>query len=118
MIHRKALLVFAAFTLALGLAGCGGMSGTPPTIATQPQNQVVGAGATATFTVTASGSVPLHYQWMENGMAISGATSASYTTPVLTLADNNERFSVVVSNNSGSVTSSSAMLTVLAVPGG
>jgi len=49
-------------------------------------------------------------------MAISGATSASYTTPVLTLADNNEQFAVVVSNNSGSVTSSTAILTVLAVP--
>jgi hypothetical protein len=92
------------------------MSGTPPTIVTQPQSQVVGVGATATFAVVASGSVPLHYQWMENGMVISGATSASYTTPVLTLADCNEQFFVVVSNSSGSVTSNSAMLTVLAVP--
>lgn len=55
---------------------------------------------------------------MLNGMAISGATSASYTTPVLTLQNNNEQFSVVVSNSSGSVTSSTATLTVLAVPGG
>ena len=45
-----------------------------------------------------------------------GATSASYTTPVLTLADNNEQFAVVVSNSSGSVTSTTATLRVLAVP--
>ena len=118
MICSKVLVVLAACTLALGLAACGGMSGTPPTIITQPVSQTVGVGATATFVVVASGSMPLHYQWMENGMAISGATSASYTTPVLTLADSNEQFSVVVSNGSGSVTSSTAMLTVLAVPGG
>ena len=118
MIHSKVLLVLIAVALTLGFNACGGMSGTPPTITTQPQSQIVGVGATATFSVVASGSTPLHYQWMENGMAISGATSASYTTPVLTLADSNEQFSVVVSNGSGSVTSSTAMLTVLAVPGG
>jgi len=116
LIHPKVLLIVVACVLAFGLTACGGMQGTPPTITTQPQSQTVGAGATATFTVAASGSVPLHYQWMENGMAISGATSASYTTPVLTLADNNEQFAVVVSNSSGSVTSSTATLTVLAVP--
>jgi beta-galactosidase len=116
LIHPKVLLIVVACVLALGLTACGGTSGTPPTITTQPQSQTVGVGATATFTVVASGSVPLHYQWMENGMAISGATSASYTTPVLTLADNNEQFAVVVSNSSGSVTSSAATLTVLAVP--
>jgi len=114
--HTKGLLVLIACCIAIGLTACGGMSGTPPSITTQPQNQTVGVGATATFTVVASGSVPLHYQWMENGVAISGATSASYTTPVLALTDNNEQFAVVVSNSSGSVTSSTATLTVLATP--
>jgi len=116
LIRLRVFVVVVSCALALGLTACGGMSGTPPTITTQPQSQTVGVGSTATFNVVASGSVPLHYQWMENGMAISGATSASYTTPVLTLADNNEQFAVVVSNNSGSVTSSTAILTVLAVP--
>src|SRR5215831_9594270 len=92
MFHSKTLSILIACGLALALTACGGMSGTPPTITAQPQNQGAAAGATATFTVTASGSVPLHYQWMENGMNIPGATSASYTTPVLTLADNNEQF--------------------------
>ena len=94
------------------------MSGAPPTITTEPQSQTDGVGATATFTVAATSSMPLQYQWMLNGMAISGATSASYTTPVLTLQNNNEQFTLVVSNSSGSVTSSTATLTVLAVPGG
>jgi hypothetical protein len=62
--------------------------------------------------------MPLQYQWMLNGMAISGATSASYTTPVLTFENNNEQFSVVVSNSSGNVTSSTATLRVLPTPGG
>ena len=118
MISHRLVLLLATGALLLGLTACGGMSGTPPTITTQPQNQVAGVGGTATFTVTASGSVPLHYQWMLNGMAISGATSASYTTPVLSLADNNEQFAVVVSNSSGNVTSNTATLRVLAVPGG
>ena len=95
------------------------MSGTPPTLTTQPQSQTDAVGATATFTVAATGSMPLQYQWMLNGMAISGATSASYTTPVLTLQNNHEQFSVVVSNSSGSVTSSTATLTVVPpTPGG
>ena len=42
---------------------------------------------------------------------------ASYTTPVLTFEDNNEQFSVMVSNSSGRVTSSTATLTVLATQG-
>jgi len=45
----------------------------------------MGSAQTATSAVAATGSMPLQYQWMLNGMAISGATSASDTTPVLTL---------------------------------
>jgi hypothetical protein len=92
------------------------MSGTPPTISTQPQDQTIGAGGTATFAVTASGSSPLNHQWMKNGTSIAGATSASYTMPPTTSADGNSQFAVVVSNNSGSITSSTATLHVLAVP--
>lgn len=66
----------------------------PPTITGQPQNQSVAQGQSATFTVAASGTPTLNYQWMENGMAISGATSASYTTAPTTPADNNAQFAV------------------------
>src|SRR5207244_3364826 len=50
-----------------------------PSIATQPTNQTVTIGQTATFMVVAAGTAPLSYQWQENGTAISGATSASST---------------------------------------
>jgi hypothetical protein len=62
--------------------------------------------------VVASGSAPLSYQWQKNGTNISGATGASYTTPVTTTADNGEQFRVIVSSSSGSDPSSIATLTV------
>ncbi|MBL0312145.1 MAG: PKD domain-containing protein [Holophagaceae bacterium] len=87
---------------------------TAPTITSQPQNASVAAGATATFSVTATGSAPLSYQWRKNAANIAGATSASYTTPATTTADNGAAFSVVVSNSAGSATSANATLTVTA----
>jgi hypothetical protein len=83
-----------------------------PTITTQPASQTVTMGQTATFTVVATGTAPLSYQWRKNGTAISGATAASYTTPATTSADNGEQFAVVVSDTAGSVTSTAATLTV------
>ncbi len=70
------------------------------------------AGQTATFSVTATGTAPLSYQWQKNGTAISGATSSSYTTPAETTSDNGALFTVVVTNSVGSVTSNAATLTV------
>jgi len=84
----------------------------PPSITTQPANKTVRAGQTAKFTVTATGTTPLSYQWKKNGVNITGATQASYTTPPTTLADNGSLFAVVVSNVAGSVTSNNAILTV------
>src|SRR5437762_338767 len=83
-----------------------------PSITTQPVNQTETVGQTATFTVVATGIAPLSYQWQKNTTAISGATSASYTTPATTSADNSAKFVVVVSNTAGSVTSNAATLTV------
>ena len=86
-----------------------------PTITTQPANQTVTVGQTATFSVAATGTAPLGYQWQKNGANISGATSFSYTTPATTSSDNASTFQVVVSNSVGSVTSSAATLMVNAV---
>jgi len=83
-----------------------------PTITTQPANQTVTAGQTATFSVAASGTAPLSYQWQMNAADIPGATSTSYTTPVTTTGNSGETFRVMVSNSAGSVTSNSATLTV------
>ena len=84
----------------------------PPTITTQPASQTVTAGQTATFTVAATGTAPMTYQWKKNGAAISGATSSSYTTPATTTSNNGAQFTVVVTNSAGSATSTAATLTV------
>jgi Immunoglobulin domain len=87
-------------------------SAVAPTITTQPQSQTVTAGSTATFSVVASGTTPLSYQWSKNGAAIAGATSASYTTPATVSTDSGSTFTVKVSNSAGSQTSNAATLTV------
>jgi hypothetical protein len=87
-------------------------SAVAPTITTQPANQTVTAGQTATFSVVATGTSPLTYQWQLNGTPISGATSSSYTTPVTTTANSGEQFRVTVTNSVGNVTSNIATLTV------
>lgn len=98
--------------------GCGGGPQTPVysasavTISTQPASQSVPLGQAATFTVVASGSTPLLYQWSENGSAIPGATGASYTTPEVAVVDSGSSFAVTVSNSVNSVTSNTATLTV------
>jgi hypothetical protein len=83
-----------------------------PAITSEPSGETVSVGQNATFSVTSSGAAPLSYQWSKNGAAISGATSASYTTPAETASDNGAQFTVVVSNSAGTVTSSAATLTV------
>ena len=83
-----------------------------PSIVTQPSGQTIVAGQSATFSVTASGTAPLSYQWSKNGAAISGAMSSTYTTPVETTSDNGAQFSVTVSNLAGQITSAPAALTV------
>jgi hypothetical protein len=105
--------------LAFAVAGCA-ISGnsaaiakeTAPSIGTQPSSLTVTAGETATFSVMASGSAPLNYQWRKNSLNISAATMASYTTPVTTEGDNGATFMVVISNPAGNITSNSATLTV------
>ncbi len=102
--------------LAVGLAACGGSSSNDspraPSITSQPASVTATAGATASFSVTATGGNPLAYQWQQNGAPISGATAASFTTPPLTSSDNGALFTVVVSNGGGTITSTAATLTV------
>ena len=95
--------------------GSAGQQVAAPVIATQPANASASAGASATFTVQASGDAPLAYQWQRNSADIAGATAASYTTPALAAADDGTVYRVVVSNGGGSVTSAGATLSVTAV---
>jgi hypothetical protein len=84
----------------------------PPTVTSQPVSQTVIAGQTATFSVSATGTATLTYQWKKNGTAIVGATSSSYTTPATATTDNGAQFTVTVTNSAGNVTSNAAILTV------
>ena len=85
-----------------------------PAVTAEPQDQAVALGQSATFTVLASGSGPLTYQWQKNSVMIPGATASSYTTPSAAMSDIGSSFDVVVSDAAGSVVSSAATLTVSA----
>jgi N-acetyl-anhydromuramyl-L-alanine amidase AmpD len=87
----------------------------PPSITTQPQSQSVVAGAGATFSVVASGTIPLSYQWRQDGTNIPGATASSYTRNNVQPADAGS-YSVVVANQVGSLFSANAVLAVATVP--
>jgi hypothetical protein len=84
----------------------------PPAITAQPVDTTVKVGKTAKFSITATGTKTLTYQWRKNGENISGALERSYTTPPAATGDNGALFSVVVTNPYGSVTSENAALTV------
>ena len=113
---------FSIRVQAIGLAGqsdpitisfdIAGNAVVAPVITTQPQSQVVTAGATVTFSVQATGSPPPTFQWSRNGQAILGATSSTLTLPAVQAADAGS-YSVVVSVAGASpVTSATATLTV------
>ena len=91
-------------------------SASAPVITTQPAPQTVVAGATATFSVVANGA-SLTYQWSKNNTAIPGATSATYTTPATTTADNGSTFQVAVASGGAATLSSVTKLTVTAATG-
>ncbi len=93
------------------------VSNQPPVITGQPSNQVVLVGATAVFSVTVTGSAPIAYQWAQDGTPLSTQTNATLTL-VNVQTNAAGYYSVVVSNAVGSVVSSNAGLTVLAVAPG
>jgi glucose/arabinose dehydrogenase len=86
-------------------------SNVAPTITTHPANRTVAVGQQATFSVAASGTTPLSYQWQRGTTNIAGATASSLTVTA-TAADNGATFRAIVSNAFGSATSNSATLTV------
>ena len=99
----------------LNLPGCsGGFQGyrpVAPTV-TRPASITVPLGQTATFSVSATGTGTITYQWFKNGVAINGAASSSYTTPPTVAGDTGSLFTVTVTDLTGSVTSLPATLTV------
>jgi sugar lactone lactonase YvrE len=135
----KALLVSAS----IGVAACGGGGGgggaanpigpapppapaptptpappnsAPPTVATQPLAQTVGAGSPGTFAVASLNATS--FQWQRSSDAgatwfdVAGATAATLTLPPTALIDSGAQFRVILTNSVGSTTSSAAALTV------
>ncbi len=82
-----------------------------PTVTTSPADRAVAAGSNVTFTVSATGTPPLFYQWNLNGGVIANATGTSYTRPNVQSADAGT-YSVIVSNAAGAIASDEALLTV------
>jgi len=87
---------------------------TPPAITTQPQSRTNNPGSSASFTVTATGTAPLYYQWQKDVLAISLATNATYTINSVVSGDAGS-YRCLVSNILGVVTSATATLTVNAI---
>ena len=109
-------LLASAFTGAVARA-----SDSPPVIVSQPQNQTNAVGTTASFTVSASASGTITYQWQKNGVALSdgGNVSGSGTTNlVLSNVGTSDAagYAAVASNAGGSATSAVATLTVVLPP--
>jgi hypothetical protein len=114
--------IFGQLFLGLVIVGCGEqtISQKPPppppsipAITSQPASRLVRVGEMAAFNVVASGTSPLTYQWLRNGQVIAGATSASYTTPATTMADDQTNLQVIVTNAAGSVGSDVVSLGVM-----
>ena len=85
-------------------------------ISSQPAAQNVTEGQSATFTVVAAGSGTLGYQWFVNGAAIAGATSSHLNISTTALIDNANIYSVDVTDESGTIASDGAILTVDKAP--
>jgi hypothetical protein len=90
-------------------------STSTPAITLQPQSQIIAPGSNVTFSVVATGDAPLNYQWRFNGNFITGASDSSYSITNVQFSDAGN-YSVVVTNNSGSATSSAATLIVGVAP--
>ncbi|MFN7140215.1 MAG: immunoglobulin domain-containing protein, partial [Limisphaerales bacterium] len=85
--------------------------GLPPTITSHPTSASAYQGSNVTFTVSATGTAPLNYQWRRNGANIAGATGSSLNLSNLQPSDSGA-YSVVVRNAAGAATSANANLDV------
>ncbi|MGA2247936.1 MAG: immunoglobulin domain-containing protein, partial [Verrucomicrobiota bacterium] len=91
---------------------------SPPVITQEPANQAVLEGAAAKFGVQAGGGLPLAYQWrfegtnLVDGGEITGSSTSSLTVSAVSAADVGN-YTVVVTNDAGTITSSNASLTIV-----
>jgi hypothetical protein len=85
---------------------------TAPVVTKQPQSQTVDEGSPVSFAIEFDGSAPMTFQWQENGVAIPGATNATYTIARAPFSANDTKYKCVIRNNINTATSSDAVLTV------
>ncbi len=83
----------------------------PLAISVQPLPLTVTAGSTASFTVTATGTAPLSYQWRKDGVTIAKATNQTFSLATTTVTDTG-LYQVSISNRAATLTSLAAQLTV------
>jgi parallel beta-helix repeat protein len=113
LVHRSLLIrLLISLALIFRVCGCSVTCTVAPSISGQPVSQTVVIGQPALFTVAASGSAPLSYTWLKNGVAIPGASSPSYMTPPTSSGDSGSVFTVTVQNKFGALTSNPANLAV------
>ena len=87
----------------------------PPTITQPPQSHVAIIGSNTTFSVAATGTPTLTYQWQKNGLNIGGAAATNYSLTGVTTNDE-AGYTVVITNPYGSITSAIAQLTIVFPP--
>ncbi len=86
--------------------------GSPLRITQQPADRTVARGANASFSVAASGSPPIRFQWQRNGVNIAGARSSTFTVRNAQPRDSGDKFRVRVTNKKGTIRSNPATLKV------
>ena len=86
-----------------------------PAITTQPADQTANTGGTATFTIVATGTAPLTYQWRKDGVDLDGETAATLTLDPVATGDA-AHYDCVVTSAVGTATSDAATLTVHVPP--
>src|SRR5262249_32313024 len=114
----------AEVALMLGLSGIGqALPPGLPGISNQPPSQTVGLGSNVFMSVVAVGRPPLSCQWLSNGVPVPGATKRSLSFVATNFGPSQvvgntytADYRAVISNDSGSVTSSVATLTVTIPP--
>jgi len=107
IVDRMGQLILSGVFLALGFS----VFSDVPVITTPPAAQTVFIGDPVSFSVSASGTTPLEYQWFQNGVPVEAATQSTLTF-VPSASDDDALFSVQVANGSGSITSDSAALII------
>ena len=102
---------------------CGAITGNPasldiyalPSITVQPLGQSVCPSTNVIFSVSATGTAPLNYQWRKNGTNITSATNSQFSILNSQLVDA-AGYSCVISNSCGNITSNTASLVIYALP--